>query len=116
MAVAGPDRSGSGRGVPVPSMTTRVEPFAFVASRASCVTDIIDSCRRVVARWRAAELCASSIDAHAGGLNHLGPALRIGLDTRFGFGTPGPVDQGVLRAQSLLKLRRSQRLLDLALQ
>jgi hypothetical protein len=48
----------------------------------------------------------SSVDVHAGGLDDLGPELRIGLDAGLGVDTPGPVDQDVLRAEFFLKARR----------
>src|SRR5262249_29717280 len=42
MAVAGPARSGSGRGVPVPSMITFVDPFAPVVGRPGEESDMVN--------------------------------------------------------------------------
>src|SRR5262245_18250157 len=38
----------------------------------------------------------TSIDVHAGGLDHFGPELSVSLDAGLGGGAPGPVDQKVL--------------------
>src|SRR5262245_3738287 len=90
MAVAGPERLGSGRGVPVPSMTTCVDPFAAIAH--------------------------PSIDVHAGRLDHLGPEPSIGLDACLRVGAPGPFNDNVLHAELLLELPRRQGLMHLMLQ
>src|SRR5438552_11786891 len=100
MAVAGPERSGSGSGVPVPSMTTRVAPLE----------------RNTGLRRRRAGGRDTSIDPHVGGLDNLRPQRPVFLDADAGFRAGNRDELGALGAKLVLHVRRSQHLPDLALQ
>src|SRR4029078_5337445 len=87
----------SGRGVPVPSMTSFVAP-------PSCIAQPV--LLSLVALWDDDPVCPSRtlVDVHAGGLDHLGPFLEIGLDAGAGFRAGCRRDHGVLRAELLLQI------------
>src|SRR5256885_309998 len=82
MAVAGPARFGSGRGVPVPSMTTRAEPFERVVSCDDCTAGMAEYPLEEVTRgdcgWPGPS--APLVEAHVGRRDDFGPSLPIALE------------------------------------
>src|SRR5262245_34375741 len=80
----------SGRGVPVPIITTRAVPFGFIANR--------------------------SVEPHIGRRDDLGPFRPVGLDPRADLGADGSDWRYVHAAQSLDHIRMLERSRHLALQ
>src|SRR5437867_2937821 len=94
MAVRGPERSGPGSGVPVPSMMTRVAPLERDTG---------------LRNWRAGGR-DTSIHPHVGGLDNLRPQRPVFLDADAGFCAGGCDEFRALGAKLVLHVRRSQHL------
>src|SRR5206468_11121988 len=80
ITVAGPERFGSGRGVPVPSITTWVEPFSIMSHH--------------------------SVESGTCGRNDLGPSLTIRLEPCPHLGPDNSGGRGIHEAQPLDHLRK----------
>src|SRR6187402_253154 len=74
MTVAGPAQFGSGRGVPVPSITTRVDPFPCVVSRDCCFADMTSL------HWMSLDPAVTRdlVEAHVGRRDDLRPSVTVG--------------------------------------